>query len=161
MRQRVTGQALIAILAHNSFIACPIYNPYNFIVSLIRLSLSSTAFQFLLCLNQSSRAIYPTYQAARATPTRRYSSSPFPRSSSISFRISISFYYFQSLSFSCYSWVAPYQVYCSIAFSYILTHLRVYCDPPIPRRLSGYNAYIKSRACYAVDLIRSGYFFIG
>ena len=36
----------------------------------------------------------------------------------------------------------------------------VYCDPPVSRRLSSYAACIGSRAYYAIDSIRSSYFFI-
>ena len=44
MHWRVTGQALAAILAYNSFVAYTIYIPYSFIVFLMRLSLSFTIF---------------------------------------------------------------------------------------------------------------------
>ena len=91
-RQGGADQALAAILAYKGFIIYVISILYNFIVSLIRISLSSTAFQFLLYLIYSSRAIYPTYQAVYATSTLGNSSSPFPRSSSMSFRISTSLF---------------------------------------------------------------------
>ena len=148
------------MLAHKGFIIYIISVPYDFIVFLICLSLSFIVLQFLLCLIYSSQVIYSAYQAARATSIHKYSSSPFPKSSLMSFRISISFYYFQLLSFGCCGWVALYQVCYSVTFFCVSTHLQVYCDPPRSRRLSGCGAYIGSRAFYAVDLIGSGYFFI-
>ena len=44
MRWRVAGWALAAILAYNSFAACAVCVPHDFIAFLICLSLSSTAF---------------------------------------------------------------------------------------------------------------------
>ena len=53
MHWRVTRRVLAAILAYNGFVAYIIYIPHPFIASLMRPSLSSTAFWFLLCLAQS------------------------------------------------------------------------------------------------------------
>ena len=44
IRWRVTRRALTAILAYNGFVAYTIYIPHSFIVSLMRLSLSSIIF---------------------------------------------------------------------------------------------------------------------
>ena len=117
------GQAPMAMLTYKGFVVCIIGMPYNFIAFLIYPSLSFTVLWFLLCLIYSSLMICPAYQAARTTPVCKYLSSPFPRSSLMSFRISISFCYFWLLSFGYCGWVTLCWVYCSVAFFCVSTHL--------------------------------------
>ena len=148
------------MLAHNGFVVCVICVPYNLIVSLMHLSLSFIVFWFLLYLVQSSLATWPACQAACTILVCGQLSSPFPRSSLMSFRRSISFCHFWLLSFGCCRWVAPCWVYCGVAFFCAASLCQVCCDPPGSRRSFGCDVYIVSRAFYAVDLVGNGCFFI-
>ena len=117
--QGIASQVHVAILAYISFTICIINIPYIFITSSIRLSLFFTAFQFLLYFIYSSQVIQPAYYTTYTTPIHGCSSSPFPRSSSMSFRRSISLCYFWSLLHNYYSQGAPCQVCCGVIEFYI------------------------------------------
>ena len=113
---RVAGQVLAAMLAHDGFVVCVVCVPHNLMASSMHPSLSFTVFWFLLCLVHSSLATWPACWAAHATPAHGQSSSPFPRSSLMSFRRSTSFCHFWLLSFGCCGWVTPCWVCCGVVF---------------------------------------------